>query len=244
MSNSKKTALAEAPGRQPAPPPDLVIITGMSGAGKLTALKAFEDLGFSAVDNLPIPLVPKFADLTRDSKSKRRAAIAIDIREGESLQQFPEMYRELKQRLRCTLLFLDADDEVLRRRYSETRRPHPLGSETTVLRSIKHERSQLAAISALADLCIDTTKLNIHELRRLISANFQDHQDANKIVIYVNSFGFRNGVPTDSDLVFDVRFLPNPNYIPGVQASYRAASERGPLHQIFPTDDRVHRANL
>jgi UPF0042 nucleotide-binding protein len=112
------------------------------------------------------------------------------------------------------LLFLDAEDEVLRRRFSETRRPHPLGSESTVLSSLHDERALLAPIAALADLRIDTSKLNVHELRRLITANFQEHQDTNKIVIYVNSFGFRHGVPPDSDLVFDVRFLPNPNYIP------------------------------
>ena len=193
---------------------ELVIITGMSGSGKLTVLKTFEDLGFNAVDNLPIALISKFADLTRDSKTKRRSALIIDIREGESLKHFPKSFAEIKKRLRTTLLFVDADDEVLRRRFSETRRPHPLGSETTVLSSIQDERTQLAPIAKLADLYLDTSKLNVHELRRIISGKFQDQRDENKIAIYVNSFGFRHGVPPDSDLVFDVRFLPNPNYIP------------------------------
>ncbi len=193
---------------------ELVIITGMSGSGKLTVLKTFEDLGFNAVDNLPIALISKFADLTRDSKTKRRSALIIDIREGESLKHFPKIYAEIKKRLRTALLFVDADDEVLRRRFSETRRPHPLGSETTVLSSIQDERAQLAPIATLADLYLDTSKLNVHELRRIISGKFQDQRDENKIAIYVNSFGFRHGVPPDSDLVFDVRFLPNPNYIP------------------------------
>jgi UPF0042 nucleotide-binding protein len=193
---------------------DLVIITGMSGSGKQTALKAFEDLGFYAVDNLPIAFVPKFADLSRDTKTKRRAALIIDIREGAVLQQFPKMFRELKKRLDVKLLFLDADDEVLRRRFSETRRPHPLGAEATVLNSLKDEREQLKPIRRLADLSIDTSKLNVHELQALISANFQGAQESGKIMVYVNSFGFRHGVPPDSDLVFDVRFLPNPNYIP------------------------------
>jgi len=193
---------------------DLVIITGMSGSGKQTALKAFEDLGFYAVDNLPIALVPKFADLSRDTKTRRRAALIIDIREGAVLTQFPKMLRDLRNRLDVKLLFLDADDEALRRRFSETRRPHPLGSAATVLSSLKDERAQLKPIRRLADLLIDTTKLNVHELRALISANFQGAQESNKIVVYVNSFGFRHGVPADSDLVFDVRFLPNPNYIP------------------------------
>jgi RNase adapter protein RapZ len=194
------------------PAPELVIITGMSGSGKLTALKAFEDLGFYAVDNLPIALLPKFADLSHESK--KRGALIIDIREGEELKEFPNIFRELKKRHPTTLLFLDAEDEVLRRRFSETRRPHPLGGEATVLNSLRDERTQLGTIQALADVCIDTSKLNVHELRGLISAKFQDSRQEKKIVIYVNSFGFRHGVPADSDLVFDVRFLPNPNYIP------------------------------
>jgi UPF0042 nucleotide-binding protein len=193
---------------------DLVIITGLSGSGKLTALKSFEDLGFYAVDNLPIALVPKFADLIRDSKSGQRAALIIDIREGGMLENFPQMYRELKKHVSATLIFLDADDKVLQRRFSETRRPHPLGAKSTVLKSIQEERDQLKPIQDLADLCIDTSKLNVHELRRIINGKFQDAKEENKILVYVNSFGFRNGVPPDSDLVFDVRFLPNPNYIP------------------------------
>ena len=196
------------------PQADLVIITGTSGSGKLTALKAFEDIGFYAVDNLPIALVPKFADLTRDSKSQKRAALIIDIREGEALAQFPKTYQELKKHVNATLLFLDSEDEVLQRRFSETRRPHPLGADTTVLTSIRDEREQLSAIRALSDTYIDTSKLNVHDLRRLISQKFEKRQDTAKIVVYVNSFGFRYGVPADSDLVFDVRFLPNPNYIP------------------------------
>ena len=193
---------------------DLVIITGMSGSGKLTALKAFEDLGFYAVDYLPIALVPKFADLTRDSKTRRRAALIIDIREGDQLRQFPKIFADLRKRLDTRLIFLDAGDETLRRRFSETRRPHPLGSESTVLNSLKDERTLLKPIQKLADLYIDTSKLNVHELRALITAKFQSAEQGGNIVVYVNSFGFRHGVPPDSDLVFDVRFLPNPNYIP------------------------------
>ena len=218
MSPRAKKTTSEPESETPAPPEaplpahDLVIITGMSGSGKLTALKAFEDLGFYAVDNLPIALIPKFADLSYDSK--KRGALIIDIREGQSLKQFPKIFHELKSRLSCALLFLDADDEVLRRRFSETRRPHPLGGEASVLNSLQNERQQLNQIRSLADLYIDTSKLNVHDLRALISAKFQDSKEADKLVIYVNSFGFRHGVPDDSDLVFDVRFLPNPNYIP------------------------------
>ena len=196
----------------PAPPRNLVIITGMSGSGKLTALKAFEDLGFYAVDNLPIALLPKFADLTYDSK--KRSALTVDIREGEILSEFPTIFRQLQARLNCTLLFLDAEDEVLRRRFSETRRPHPLGGKDTVLSSLRNEREQLEPIRAIADLYIDTTKLNVHDLRAQISEKFHDDSGTSKMVVYINSFGFRYGVPSESDLVFDVRFLPNPNYIP------------------------------
>ena len=193
---------------------DMVVITGMSGSGKQTAMKAFEDLGFFAVDNLPISLMPKFVDITRDAKTRRRAVLTIDIREGQSLKDFPKMFSELKKQFNVKMLFLDADDEVLRRRFSETRRPHPLGKHANVLDSLKHERTQLKLLRPLADLVIETSKLNVHELRALISANFQTRSDSDKIVVYVNSFGFRHGVPSDSDLVFDVRFLPNPNYIP------------------------------
>lgn len=210
----KKEAQPATASFESSPAADLVIITGTSGSGKQTALKAFEDLGFYAVDNLPISLVTKFADLTTDSKSRKRAALIIDIREGEALKQFPAIFAELKRTSKPVLLFLDAEDEILRRRYSETRRPHPLGADSPVLMSIAEERQQLGAIRVLADVIIDTSKLNVHELRRVIGDKFQDVQKTDKITIYVNSFGFRYGVPPDSDLVFDVRFLPNPNYIP------------------------------
>jgi UPF0042 nucleotide-binding protein len=212
----------DKPPEVPIPPPpgdaltsaDMVVITGMSGSGKQTAMKAFEDLGFVAVDNLPLALVPKFAELTQDAKSKRRSVLTVDIREGLSLKQFPKIFRDLKKQFNIKMLYLDADDEVLRRRFSETRRPHPLGQDMTVLNSLRDERAQLRPLRPLADLVIDTGKLNVHELRALISANFQTKEQGDKIVVYVNSFGFRHGVPADSDLVFDVRFLPNPNYIP------------------------------
>jgi RNase adapter protein RapZ len=199
---------------QKAPPVELVIITGRSGSGKQTVLKAFEDLGFYAVDNLPIALIPKFADLTHDSKTSKRAALIIDVREGESLKEFPGMFRRLRRTVNARLLFLDASDEALQRRFSETRRPHPLGRETPVMRSLQEERELLAPLQSLADISIDTSKLNVHELRTLITRQFRDNKEEGKIVIQVNSFGYRNGVPHDSDLVFDVRFLPNPNFIP------------------------------
>lgn len=193
---------------------ELVIITGTSGSGKGTVLRSLEDLGFYAADNLPLELIPKFVELTVDSPKVRRAALVIDIREGRTLQGFPRLYADLKRRLPVRLIFLDADDETLVRRFSETRRPHPLGTETSIIKSIQAERELLRPIRKLADLTINTSKFNVHELREYIGEQFSGGRDESKLMIYVTSFGFRHGLPPDSDLVFDVRFLPNPNYIP------------------------------
>ncbi|HEY6389927.1 MAG TPA: RNase adapter RapZ [Bryobacteraceae bacterium] len=202
-----------------AEPPDsktaqLVIITGVSGSGKGTVLKALEDLGYYAVDNLPIGLIPKFAELTKDSANVRRAALVVDIREGSTLKQFPSIFKRLRRRVPATLLFLEADDSTLVRRFSETRRPHPLGIGSSVAKSIQAEREQLAPIRTMADHIINTSKFNVHELRDAIEQRFRGDREESKIRIDVTSFGYRHGVPADSDLVFDVRFLPNPNYIP------------------------------
>jgi UPF0042 nucleotide-binding protein len=223
----KRTGKQSGSGGAPAPPrasaeskkasspaaAQLLIITGLSGSGKGTALRALEDLGFYAVDNMPIGLIPKFADLTRDSSRVSRAALVVDIREGGALKAFPAMFRKLRARFPVRLMFLEADDATLQRRFSETRRPHPLGSQATVGENIAEERRLLAPIRRLADPIIDTSRLNVHELREVITEKFGGQQRAN-LRINVTSFGFRHGVPVDSDLVFDVRFLPNPNYIP------------------------------
>lgn len=192
--------------------PELIIITGVSGSGKGTVLKALEDLGYHAVDNLPLDLIPKFAELVHDST--RPAAMVVDIREGEALKRFPKLFRRIGRDVPTRLIFLEADDATLMRRYSETRRPHPLGTELSVAESIAYERDQLAPIRALAKHTINTSKLNVHELRNLIAGEFHGDRDETKIRIDITSFGYRYGVPSDSDLVFDVRFLPNPNYIP------------------------------
>ncbi|MGD0302139.1 MAG: RNase adapter RapZ [Bryobacteraceae bacterium] len=196
------------------PGPQLVIITGLSGSGKATVLKAFEDLGYYAVDNLPVGLIQKFAELTQDAPNVRRAALVIDIREGLGLKQFPAIYKKLRRRLPATLVYLEADDSTLVRRFSETRRPHPLGISTSVSKSIQEEREQLAPIRAVADHIINTSKFNVHELREVIEDKFRGGREQANIRIDITSFGYRHGVPPDSDLVFDVRFLPNPNYIP------------------------------
>jgi RNase adapter protein RapZ len=195
-------------------PTELVIITGLSGSGKGTVLKAFEDLGYYSVDNLPLDLIPKFAELVRESQKIRRAALVVDIREGAALERFPALYKRIRQRLPTRLLFLEADDSALIRRFSETRRPHPLGTSESVAQSIRRERERLAPIRKLADPIINTSKFNVHELRETIHQTFQGHAPEAKVLVQVTSFGYRHGVPPDSDLVFDVRFLPNPNYIP------------------------------
>jgi UPF0042 nucleotide-binding protein len=200
--------------RQPRKQAELVIITGLSGSGKGSVIRALEDLGYYSVDNLPIELIPKFAELTRDSPTVRRAALVVDIREGESLKNFPALYAQIRRSIPTKLLFLEANDATLVRRFSETRRPHPLGTERSVHRSVLSERRKLAPIRALADLIIDTSKFNVHDLRETIVEKFGGKGEESKIVIYLTSFGYRHGVPADSDLVFDVRFLPNPNYIP------------------------------
>ena len=194
--------------------PEVVVITGLSGSGKGSVLRSLEDLGFYSVDNLPVDLIPKFAELTRDNPSIQAAALVVDIREGEGLKRFPRVLAAIRKSVDAKLIFLEADESALVRRFSETRRPHPLGAGRSIVRNIRAEKLQLAPIRAMADLTINTSKFTVHELREFIGERFRGQRDESKILIYVTSFGYRNGVPPDSDLVFDVRFLPNPNYIP------------------------------
>jgi RNase adapter protein RapZ len=203
---------------------ELVIITGLSGSGKGTALKALEDLGYYSVDNLPIGLIPKFAELAEAVPNVRKAAIVIDIREGSALDRFPALYKRIRRKVPTRLLFLEADDAALIRRFSETRRPHPLGADQSVALSVRAEKERLAPIRRLADPIINTSKFNVHELRDTIHRAFRGQKSEPEILIQVTSFGFRHGVPTDSDLVFDVRFLPNPNYI----AAFKPLSGKNP----------------
>src|SRR5262249_13864661 len=155
-----------------------------------------------SVDNLPVELIPKFAELIRDNPAVRSAAIVVDIREGTGLQRFPDVLAGLRRSIDARLIFLEADDATLIRRFSETRRPHPLGTERSVGKSIALERARLAPIRAAADLIINTSKFTVHELREFIGERFRGARDQSKIMIYVTSFGYRNGVPADSDLVF------------------------------------------
>ena len=205
---------AAEPKKGSPPKPELVVITGLSGSGKGSVLKALEDLGFYSVDNLPVELIPKFAELTCDNPSIHAAALVVDIREGAGLKIFPKVFTGIRKSVTARLIFLEADEDAIVRRFSETRRPHPLGTGKSIARSIESEREQLASIRAMADLIINTSKFTVHQLRDFIGERFRGLRDQSTIQIYVTSFGFRDGVPPDSDLVFDVRFLPNPNYIP------------------------------
>ena len=217
-----KSAPRKAPGRSSAKADmakkkltkELVIVTGISGAGKASALKAFEDLGYHAVDNLPLELLPEFAALVAKSAEVERAVIVVDIREGQTLDRLPDILKRVKQVLSTRVVFLDAQDAVLVRRYSETRRPHPLRRSETVSRSIVEERQLLDPIRNVADTLVDTSDFNVHELRAYIQDRYGQNERAKQLLVSCLSFGFKNGVPLDADMVFDVRFLPNPHFVP------------------------------
>jgi UPF0042 nucleotide-binding protein len=194
--------------------PELVIITGMSGSGKASVLKAFEDLGYYCVDNLPVELIPEFAELAMQSSEIRRTALVVDVREGAKLERLPGILKSVRHMIPTKVVFLEASDAVLLRRYSETRRPHPLGTDAPVKASLKAERRHLGAIRRLADFVIDTSKFNVHELRAHINELFREQSPGKSILVSCVSFGFRQGLPEDADLVFDVRFLPNPHFVP------------------------------
>jgi UPF0042 nucleotide-binding protein len=187
-------------------------------------LKAFEDLGYYCVDNLPVELIPRFAEMALQSTEIRRTALVVDVREGSKLEQFPGILKGVRRLIPTKVAFLEASDAVLLRRFSETRRPHPLGTSAPVNASIKAERRHLAKIRALADVVIDTSKFNVHELRAHITERFHEQTTGKNILVSCVSFGFRHGVPEDADLVFDVRFLPNPHFVP----EFRALTGRSP----------------
>jgi RNase adapter protein RapZ len=200
--------------RSPRSARQLVILTGMSGSGKSTVLKTFEDLGFYCVDNLPVALIPTFSELHMQAGSEiQRAALLVDAREGEQLEKLPAILRQLRAENPATLVFIEANDEALMRRFSETRRPHPLGHHRPVREGLRRERILMEPIRKLADVVIDTSRFNVHELRQFITHRFQT-TDHKPMMVSVVSFGYRYGTPADADLVFDVRFLPNPHFIP------------------------------
>jgi RNase adapter protein RapZ len=192
----------------------LVILTGLSGSGKSTVLKTFEDLGFYCVDNLPVDLIPTFSELhVYGSGEVERAALLVDAREGEQLKRLPAIYRKLRREHPANLVFIEACDEALLRRFSETRRPHPLGHDRPVREGLRRERQMMAPIRKLASVVIDTSNFNVHELRQFITERFKN-PDRRPLLVSLVSFGYRFGIPGDADLVFDVRFLPNPHFVP------------------------------
>lgn len=191
----------------------LVVVTGLSGSGKGTVLRALEDAGFYTVDNLPVDLMKPFAEAGPLMQDGGRAALVVDIREGTGLSRFPATFAEIRKSLPASLVFLETADAVLQRRFSETRRPHPAGG-ASVAESVAAERALLQPIRALADLELDTSRFNVHDLRRKVLEIFQGLTDSSDLRVTVGSFGFKYGPPLDGDLVLDARFLPNPNYEP------------------------------
>ncbi|MBV8673074.1 MAG: RNase adapter RapZ [Acidobacteriaceae bacterium] len=193
---------------------ELVIISGLSGSGKASALKAFEDLGYYAVDNLPVELLTPFAELVAQSVEITRAALVVDVREGQRIERFPSILRELRKHLSTKVIYLEASEAALLRRFSETRRPHPLGREAMVAQAIRAERRLLDPVRNVADVLIDTSNFNVHELRAHIQNQFERGSNGRSLLICLTSFGYKSGVPLEADLVFDVRFLPNPHFVP------------------------------
>jgi len=200
-------------------PPSFVIITGLSGSGKGTFLRALEDRGYFCVDNLPVGLLGKFNELVRKSgEEATRVAMVIDVRDADSLRQLPDIYSDLKkdQGVDVSLWFLEASDTTLIRRFSETRRPHPLHPDRPVADSIMQERQLLAPIREMTSNILDTSAFNIHDLRKHALSLFEA-ADEKRLLVFLMSFGFKYGVPSVADLIFDVRFLPNPHFVPNLK---------------------------
>ena len=200
-------------------PITFVVITGLSGAGKSYAIKCFEDMGFFCVDNLPTTLIPTFADLiTRSSHSISRVALGVDVREGEYLTHLIDTLGELRKREhKVEVLFLEAGEEALVRRYRETRRRHPLAPDGNVVDGIRAERKALSTMREVADRVVDTSALTVHQLKDLLIEMYVAPGQRTGLTISLVSFGFKHGVPFDADLVFDVRFLPNPHFVEGLR---------------------------
>jgi UPF0042 nucleotide-binding protein len=198
----------------------ILVITGLSGSGKTHVARALEDVSWFCVDNLPTPLIPRFAELIRGSSELQRSALVVDMREEGFAKSFPEVFRQLKKTrgLAVSLLFLEAEEKVLLRRFSETRRPHPLAENAPVLDGVREEREALAPIRKMSDMILDTSDFTVHELRDYIRDRYDLRGEVAPLVLTVMSFGYKHGLPAEADLVFDVRFLPNPNFVPRLKA--------------------------
>jgi UPF0042 nucleotide-binding protein len=193
----------------------VVIITGLSGSGKSTALRALEDIGFFCVDNLPVVLLPKFLAITvLSSPEIKQVAMVMDLRERSFLDKYRRIFDRLKEKgYRIEILFLECNDDALLHRFSETRRIHPLSAMGSVIEGVGLEREKLDSLKQMADKIIDTTSANVHQLKDIVQRHYLPSSEHKKMVVNVTSFGYRYGLPADADLVFDVRFLPNPYYI-------------------------------
>ena len=219
----------------------MVVVTGMSGSGRSAALKAFEDIGFYCVDNLPLPLLPAFIDFAQRSGEAVWSAIGIDIREKGFAEEFPARYGELKAAGHgIEMLFLEASDQALVRRYSETRRPHTLAKgETPLLDAIGQERKALGEVRMLADRILETTDYTVHDLRQAIERHYAGGDGGRPMQITIVTFGYKFGAPYDLDLLFDLRFLPNPHFVPelkpltGEDERVRDYVVAGPASQDF-----------
>jgi RNase adapter protein RapZ len=194
---------------------DIIIITGLSGSGKSFAIRALEDNGFFCVDNLPALLIPKFIDLCHGYQEEiRRIALGVDLRGGQFLQALPQVLSDMRNAdHHVQVVFFDASDDVLLRRFSETRRPHPLASQGPIQDGISRERRALESIRALADKVIDTSDFNVHQLKREIEQQFCQAPQSRRMALFFTSFGYKYGIPHDTDMILDVRFLPNPYFV-------------------------------
>jgi UPF0042 nucleotide-binding protein len=194
------------------------IITGLSGSGKTIFSRFLEDMGYYCIDNLPAKLIPSFVELWRRREVEiEKVALVVDIREAGFKTEFPKVLKRIREKMSPRLIFLDASDETLVKRFSESRRPHPVKRKKSILASVQLERESLAGIKAMADEVVDTTSLNISQLRKLLARRFSKRTEQ-KMKIMIVSFGYKYGIPLDSDLVFDTRFLPNPFYIDELRA--------------------------
>lgn len=194
---------------------DIVIVTGLSGSGKSLAIRAFEDNGFFCVDNLPALLIPKFIDLCQDHREGvARIALGVDLRGEQFLQSWPNVLAQMRTAgHRIQVLFFDASDDVLLRRFSETRRPHPLAGNESIQDGISRERKALEAMRALADKIIDTSNFTVHQLKQEIEQQFCQAPFSRRMAVFLTSFGYKYGIPHDTDIILDVRFLPNPYFV-------------------------------
>src|ERR1043166_9590472 len=199
---------------------DIIIVTGLSGSGKSVAIRALEDNGFFCVDNLPALLIPKFIDLSQGYHEEiKRIALGIDLRGGQFLRSWPDVLAEMRKAgHRVRIVFFDASDEVLLRRFSETRRPHPMAGDEPIVEGIRRERKALEVMRENADKIIDTTEMNVHELKREMEESFCQSANSRRMSLFLLSFGYKYGVPHGTDVILDVRFLPNPHFVSSLRA--------------------------